>query len=101
MLIYTKDIQIVFEIWKNSEKRKEIFTIDDIDTFWAITKSQAKHELALSPMFVVTVMHSHFFQILIAMCEATADIQREIIPYGGSLPPDWSWKLILFCLFNN
>ena len=44
------------------KKRKEMFKIDDIDTFCTITKSQTKHELALSPMFVATVMpHSHFF----------------------------------------
>ena len=63
MLIYTKNIQIVFEIWKKiMKKRKEMFKIDDIDTFCTITKPQTKHELALSPMFVATVMpHSHFF----------------------------------------
>ena len=44
------------------KKRKEMFKIDDIDTFCTLTKPQTKHELALSPMFVATVMpHSHFF----------------------------------------
>ena len=39
-----------------------MFKIDDIDTFRAITKLQSKHELALSPMFVATVVHSRFFK---------------------------------------
>ena len=33
------------------------------------------------------------------MCEAITDSQREIIPYGASLPPDGSWKLILLATF--
>lgn len=33
MLISTKNIQIVCEIGKNNEKRKEMLKIDDIDTF--------------------------------------------------------------------
>ena len=33
------------------------------------------------------------------MCEAITDSKREIIPDGGSLPPVWSWKLILPATF--
>lgn len=33
MLISAKNIQIVCEIGKNNEKRKEMLKIDDIDTF--------------------------------------------------------------------